>query len=118
MRLCGFDVGLDRPFFLIAGPCVVESEQLQLDVAGQLKEMTAALSIPFIFKSSYDKANRSSGSSFRGWDDVDGAGVPSSSSRCLRQTKRVSGSSRGSSASKRGRRSAGHGCRHRLANRR
>src|SRR3954462_12788355 len=66
MKLCGFDVGLDKPFFLIAGPCVVETEQLQLDVAGQLKEMTAALGIPFIFKSSYDKANRSSGTSFRG----------------------------------------------------
>jgi 2-dehydro-3-deoxyphosphooctonate aldolase (KDO 8-P synthase) len=66
MKLCGFDAGLDRPFFLIAGPCVVESEQLQMDVAGQLKEMTAALGIPFIFKSSYDKANRSSGKSFRG----------------------------------------------------
>jgi 2-dehydro-3-deoxyphosphooctonate aldolase (KDO 8-P synthase) len=66
MKLCGFDVGLDRPFFLIAGPCVVESEQLQMDVAGQLQEMTAALGIPFIFKSSYDKANRSSGRSFRG----------------------------------------------------
>lgn len=66
MKLCGFEVGLDRPFFLISGPCVVESEQLQMDVAGQLKEMTAALGIPFIFKSSYDKANRSSGSSFRG----------------------------------------------------
>ena len=66
MKLCGFDVGLDKPFFLIAGPCVVESEQLQMDVAGQLKEMTAALGIPFIFKSSYDKANRSSGTSFRG----------------------------------------------------
>jgi 2-dehydro-3-deoxyphosphooctonate aldolase (KDO 8-P synthase) len=66
MRLCGFDVGLDRPFFLIAGPCVVESEQLQMDVAGRLKETTAALGIPFIFKSSYDKANRSSGTSFRG----------------------------------------------------
>src|SRR6476661_938319 len=66
MNLCGFDVGLDKPFFLIAGPCVVESEQLQMDVAGQLKEMTAALGIPFIFKSSYDKANRSSGKSFRG----------------------------------------------------
>ncbi len=66
MKLCGFDVGLDQPFFLIAGPCVVESEQLQLDVAGQLKEMTAALGIPFIFKSSFDKANRSSGTSFRG----------------------------------------------------
>ena len=66
MKLCGFDVGLDKPIFLIAGPCVVESEQLQMDVAGQLKEMTAALGIPFIFKSSYDKANRSSGKSFRG----------------------------------------------------
>ena len=66
MKLCGFDVGLDRPFFLIAGPCVVESEQLQMDVAGQLKEITASLGIPFIFKSSYDKANRSSGGSFRG----------------------------------------------------
>jgi len=66
MKLCGFDAGLDKPFFLIAGPCVVESEQLQMDVAGQLKEMTAALGIPFIFKSSYDKANRSSGTSFRG----------------------------------------------------
>ena len=66
MQLCGFDVGLRQPFFLIAGPCVVESEQLQLDVAGRLKEITAALGIPFIFKSSYDKANRSSGTSFRG----------------------------------------------------
>lgn len=66
MKLCGFDAGLDKPFFLIAGPCVVESEQLQVDVAGQLKEMTAALNIPLIFKSSYDKANRSSGKSFRG----------------------------------------------------
>ena len=66
MKLCGFDVGIARPFFLIAGPCVVESEQLQMDVAGRLKEMTTALGIPFIFKSSYDKANRSSGSTFRG----------------------------------------------------
>jgi 2-dehydro-3-deoxyphosphooctonate aldolase (KDO 8-P synthase) len=66
MRLCHFDAGLDRPFFLIAGPCVVESEQLQLDVAGQLKEITGRLGIPFIFKSSYDKANRSSGTTFRG----------------------------------------------------
>ena len=66
MKLCGFEAGLDRPFFLISGPCVVESEQLQMDVAGQLKEITASLGIPFIFKSSYDKANRSSGSSFRG----------------------------------------------------
>ncbi len=66
MKLCGVEVGLDKPFFLIAGPCVVESESLQLDVAGALKEMTGALGIPFIFKSSYDKANRSSGTSFRG----------------------------------------------------
>ena len=66
MRLCGFDVGLNQPFFLISGPCVVESEQLQMDVAGQLKEITSSLGIPFIFKSSYDKANRSSGASFRG----------------------------------------------------
>lgn len=66
MKLCGFDVGLDRPFFLIAGPCVVESEQLQMDTAGTLQEITASLGIPFIFKSSYDKANRSSGTSFRG----------------------------------------------------
>jgi len=66
MKLCGFDVGLDQPFFLIAGPCVIESEQLQLDVAGQLKEMTSALGINFIFKSSFDKANRTSGTSFRG----------------------------------------------------
>ena len=66
MRLCGFDIGLDKPFFLIAGPCVIESAQLQMDVAGQLKEITAALGIPFIFKSSFDKANRSSGSTFRG----------------------------------------------------
>jgi 2-dehydro-3-deoxyphosphooctonate aldolase (KDO 8-P synthase) len=66
MRLCGFDAALDKPLFLIAGPCVVESETLQVDVAGRLKEMCAALRIPFIFKSSYDKANRSSGASFRG----------------------------------------------------
>ena len=66
MKLCGFDIGLDQPFFLIAGPCVVESEQLQMDTAGALKEITASLGIPFIFKSSYDKANRSSGTSFRG----------------------------------------------------
>ena len=66
MKLCGFEVGLDRPFFLIAGPCVVESEQLQLDVAGKLKEITGRLGIHFIFKSSFDKANRTSGSSFRG----------------------------------------------------
>ena len=66
MQLCGFEVGLHRPLFLIAGPCVVESMQLQIDVAGELKEICTSLSIPFIFKSSYDKANRSSGESFRG----------------------------------------------------
>ncbi|HXS52530.1 MAG TPA: 3-deoxy-8-phosphooctulonate synthase [Usitatibacter sp.] len=66
MKLCGFEVGLDKPLFLIAGPCVVESEQLQMDVAGRLKEITGGLGIAFIFKSSYDKANRSSGKSFRG----------------------------------------------------
>ncbi len=66
MKLCGFDTGLEQPFFLIAGPCVIESEQLQMDTAGMLKEITASLGIPFIFKSSFDKANRSSGSTFRG----------------------------------------------------
>ena len=66
MKLCGFDVGLDRPLFLIAGPCVVESESLQVDVAGTLREICSALHIPFVFKSSYDKANRSSHASFRG----------------------------------------------------
>ena len=66
MKLCNFDIGLDKPFFLIAGPCVIESEQLQMDVAGQLKELCVSLGIPFIFKSSYDKANRSSGSTPRG----------------------------------------------------
>jgi 2-dehydro-3-deoxyphosphooctonate aldolase (KDO 8-P synthase) len=66
VRLCGFEVGLDRPLFLIAGPCVVESRQMAFDTAGALKEMTGALGIPFIYKSSYDKANRSSGTSFRG----------------------------------------------------
>ncbi len=66
MKLCGFEVGLDKPFFLIAGPCVVESEQLQVDTAGTLKEITHRLGINFIFKSSFDKANRTSGKSFRG----------------------------------------------------
>jgi 2-dehydro-3-deoxyphosphooctonate aldolase (KDO 8-P synthase) len=66
VNLCGYEVGLNRPLFLIAGPCVVESEQLQIDVAGQLKEICAALNMPFVFKSSYDKANRSSSQSFRG----------------------------------------------------
>ena len=66
MKLCGFEVGLDRPFFLIAGPCVVESAQLSFDVAGKLKEITGRLGIPFVFKASYDKANRSSRASYRG----------------------------------------------------
>lgn len=65
-KLCGFDIGLDQRFFLIAGPCVIESEQSALDIAGELKEITTSLGIPFIYKSSFDKANRSSGTSFRG----------------------------------------------------
>ena len=66
MKLCGFDVGLEHPFFLIAGPCVIESRQMAFDTAGQLKEITSSLGIPFIYKSSFDKANRSSGTSYRG----------------------------------------------------
>ncbi|GMQ87593.1 MAG: 3-deoxy-8-phosphooctulonate synthase [Gammaproteobacteria bacterium] len=66
MKLCGFNVGLDAPFFLIAGPCVIESEELALSTASDLKQITAELGIPFIYKSSFDKANRSSGSSYRG----------------------------------------------------
>jgi 2-dehydro-3-deoxyphosphooctonate aldolase (KDO 8-P synthase) len=66
VKLCGFEAGLEHPFFLIAGPCVIESEQLALDTAGQLQEICARLGIPFIYKSSFDKANRSSGESFRG----------------------------------------------------
>jgi 2-dehydro-3-deoxyphosphooctonate aldolase (KDO 8-P synthase) len=66
MRLCGFDVGPDRPFFLIAGPCVIESEALVLEVAGRMREITRELGIPYIFKASFDKANRSSKSSYRG----------------------------------------------------
>ena len=67
MKLCGFDVGIEHPIFLIAGPCVIESEQMAIDTAGQLKEMCAAIGIPFIYKSSYDKANRSSNKTFRGF---------------------------------------------------
>ena len=67
MKLCNFNVGLDQPLFLIAGPCVIESEDMTIDVAGQLKEMTDKLKIPFIFKSSFDKANRSSNKTFRGF---------------------------------------------------
>ncbi len=65
-HLCGFEIGLNKPFFLIAGPCVIESEQFSIDTAGQIKAICADLNIPFIYKSSFDKANRSSGSSFRG----------------------------------------------------
>ena len=72
MKLCDFSVGIDRPLFLIAGPCVIESEQLAIDTAGQLRELTAGLEIPFIYKSSFDKANRSSGSRFRGAGVVEG----------------------------------------------
>lgn len=72
MKLCNFDVGIEHPLFLIAGPCVIESEQLAIDTAGQLKEMTTALGIPFIYKSSYDKANRSSNKTFRGFGMEEG----------------------------------------------
>jgi len=83
MRLCGFEVGPGHPFFLIAGPCVVESEQLQIDTAGRLQEITARLGIPFIFKSSFDKANRSSGRSFRGPGMAEGLRVLSEVKRQL-----------------------------------
>ncbi len=72
MKLCGFEVGLDHPLFLIAGPCVIESKQMALDTAGQLKEMAARVGVPFIYKSSYDKANRSSTKTFRGFGMEDG----------------------------------------------
>ena len=75
MQLCGFEVGLDKPFFLIAGPCVIESEQLALDTAGQLKEICARLGVSFIYKSSFDKANRSSLDSFRGLGIEKGLGI-------------------------------------------
>ena len=66
MKLCGFEVGLDKPLFVIAGPCAIESRQLALDTAGQLKEICGIVGVPFIYKSSFDKANRTSGNSFRG----------------------------------------------------
>lgn len=72
MKLCGFEVGLDHPLFLIAGPCVIESRQMALDTAGQLKEICAVVGIPFIYKSSYDKANRSSNKTFRGFGMSEG----------------------------------------------
>ena len=75
MNLCGFEIGLDKPLFLIAGPCVIESKQLAFDTAGQLKEICAELGIPFIYKSSFDKANRSSGASFRGPGLLEGLAI-------------------------------------------
>jgi 2-dehydro-3-deoxyphosphooctonate aldolase (KDO 8-P synthase) len=75
MNLCGFEIGLDKPLFLIAGPCVIESRQLAFDTAGQLKEICTELGIPFIYKSSFDKANRSSGASFRGPGLVEGLAI-------------------------------------------
>src|SRR5579863_10296771 len=84
MKLCGFNAGLDQPFFLIAGPCVIESEQFAIDTAGILKEITERLSIHFIYKSSFDKANRTSGKSFRGPGIEEGL-------RILQQVKKVVG---------------------------
>ncbi|MFQ5468945.1 MAG: 3-deoxy-8-phosphooctulonate synthase [Gammaproteobacteria bacterium] len=75
MKLCGFEVGLEQPLFLIAGPCVIESEQLAIDTAGKLKDITSDLSIPFIYKSSFDKANRTSADSFRGPGIEKGLGI-------------------------------------------
>jgi len=75
MKLCGFEVGLNKPLFLIAGPCVIESKQMALETAGQLKEICTSLGIPFIYKSSYDKANRSSGASFRGLGMQEGLNI-------------------------------------------
>ncbi len=72
MKLCGFDVGIEHPLFLIAGPCVIESKQMAIDTAGQLKEMAARIGVPFIYKSSYDKANRSSTKTFRGFGMEEG----------------------------------------------
>jgi 2-dehydro-3-deoxyphosphooctonate aldolase (KDO 8-P synthase) len=83
MNLCGFEAGLDKPLFLIAGPCVIESQQLQIDTAGTLKEITARLGVPFIFKSSFDKANRTSASSFRGPGLEDGLRILSEVKRQL-----------------------------------
>ncbi|MEZ5653867.1 MAG: 3-deoxy-8-phosphooctulonate synthase [Burkholderiaceae bacterium] len=75
MKLCNFEVGLDRPFFLIAGPCVIESREMAFETAGRLREICAALGVPFIYKSSFDKANRSSGASFRGPGMRDGLDI-------------------------------------------
>jgi len=84
MKLCGFEAGLDRPLFLIAGPCVVESLELQVETAGRLKEITGRLGVPFIFKSSYDKANRSSGASYRGPGMVEGLSILAEVKRQIR----------------------------------
>jgi 2-dehydro-3-deoxyphosphooctonate aldolase (KDO 8-P synthase) len=84
VKLCGFEVGLDRPLFLIAGPCVVETETMALETAGRLKEIAAGLSVPFIYKSSYDKANRSSGKSFRGLGVEEGLRILSEVKRQIR----------------------------------
>jgi 2-dehydro-3-deoxyphosphooctonate aldolase (KDO 8-P synthase) len=84
MKLCGFEVGHDRPFFLIAGPCVVESEGLVLEIAGRMQEITAQLGIPYIFKASYDKANRSSQASYRGPGIDEGLRILSEVKRQLR----------------------------------
>ena len=83
MQLCGFEVGLNRPFILLAGPCVIESEQLTLDIAGKMKEITDKLGIPYVFKASYDKANRSSDTSFRGLGMANGL-------RILEEVRRLS----------------------------
>ena len=72
MKLCGFEVGLHQPLFLIAGPCVIESREFAIETAGQLKEMAARIGVPFIYKSSYDKANRSSTKTFRGFGMEEG----------------------------------------------
>jgi 2-dehydro-3-deoxyphosphooctonate aldolase (KDO 8-P synthase) len=84
MKLCGFEVGHDQPFFLIAGPCVVESEGLVLEIAGRMQELTTALGIPYVFKASYDKANRSSKASFRGPGIEEGLRILSEVKRQLR----------------------------------
>ena len=84
MKLCGFEAGLDRPLFLIAGPCVVESLELQVETAGRLKEITGRLGVPFIFKSSYDKANRSSGGSYRGPGMAEGLSILAEVKRQIR----------------------------------
>ncbi len=84
MQVCDFEIGLDKPFFLIAGPCVIEGEQFALDTAGQLKELAARLQIPFVYKSSFDKANRSSGTSYRGLGIEEGLRILSEVKKTLK----------------------------------